>query len=611
MRVAHPLYGEVVRSSMSVLRAHDARLRLAQLVGERADREPGDALRVARWLLDAGRPIAKELGVEAAGAAVLAGDPDLGARLAQLALDDGAGPVAALLLARAEAQRNRPEAAEAVLDAMEPALDDRDLALEHVEFRATMLFWAMRRPEDALAAVDHAIARWPEPEWRRRLEPLRLYMLFLAAGPHASLAETERVLADPPDDPRGRRRIEVVHGANLLFSGRGREGQALCRRIRPAVPLRDVHEEVALDVCSVVGLDAGEDLREHGAWLLQTLEAGVRANDQTAAAIAAMHLAVIRRLAGRFTEAARWADEAVAHFERRDTFSFLGLAQSVVADIARELGDADRAVAAAASAHAALDQRQAHDTERVWLVRGEASAQAAAGELQAAQRTLLDAAERHADLPIYEAVLRYEAMRAGAPARALVASMRAAHARCDALIVDGYAAHVEARAAGDGTGLLAAADALDAVGATRFACEAAAHAAEAFAAEGRTDSARRAAARCRELHEPDQGAHAAADRGARRGGLDADRARVGARGARRTRAQQRGDRRAPRALRPDGRVAPVPRDAQARRLRPARPAALTLTARAGRRRRASASRDRRGSRRSAPTARAGRRSRRC
>ena len=53
--------------------------------------------------------------------------------------------------------------------------------------------------------------------------------------------------------------------------------------------------------------------------------------------------------------------------------------------------------------------------------------------------------------------------------------------------------------------LLAAAEALDAVGATRFACEAAAHAAEAFAAEGRADSARRAAARCRELHEPDQG----------------------------------------------------------------------------------------------------------
>jgi DNA-binding NarL/FixJ family response regulator len=376
-----------------------------------------------------------------------------------------------------------------------------------------MLFWALRRPDDALGAVDRAAERWPEPAWRRRLDPLRLYLLFLAAGPAASLAETERVLADPPANEHELRRIEVVHAANLLFTGRGREGQALCRRLRPSVPLRDVHEEVALDICAVVGLDAGEDLPEHGTWLLQTLEAGIRANDKTAAAITAMHLAVIRRLEGRFAEAARWADEAVAHFERRDTFSFLALAHSVVADVAREVGDADRAVAAAAAAHAALDQLQAHDTERVWHIRGEASAQYAAGDHRSAQRTLLEAADRHADLPIYEAVLRYEAMRAGAAARALLPAMRTAHARCDSSIVDVFAAHVEARAAGDGAALLAAADAFEAVGATRFGCEAAAHAAEAFAAEGRSDSARRAAARCRELHTPDQGGTLPAMRG--------------------------------------------------------------------------------------------------
>jgi ATP/maltotriose-dependent transcriptional regulator MalT len=129
----------------------------------------------------------------------------------------------------------------------------------------------------------------------------------------------------------------------------------------------------------------------------------------------------------------------------------------------------------------------------------------AAGDLQAAQRTLLAGADRHADLPIYDAVLRYEALRAGAPARSLLAAMRSTHARCDARIVDAYVAHVEARAAGDATALLETAEGFEAVGATRFACEAAAHAAEAFAAAGREDSARRAAARCRELHDPAQG----------------------------------------------------------------------------------------------------------
>ena len=440
VRVAHPLYGEVVRGSMSVLRAHDARLKLARLVGERADREPGDALRIARWLLDAGQPVPAALGVEAAGAAVLAGDAELGARLAQLALDDGAGPAAALLLARAEAQRNRPEAAEAVLAAMEDGLADQDLALAHVEFRAPMLFWALRRPADALAAVDRAAARWPDPAWRRRLEPLRLYLLFLAAGPAASLVETERALADPPDDPQARRRIEVVHGANLGFTGRGREGQALCRRLRPVAPLRDVHEEVALDVCAVVGLDAGEDLREHDAWLVQTLDAGVRTNDQTAAAIAAMHLAEIRRLAGRFTDAARWADEAVAHFERRDTFGFLALALAVVAGVARELGDAERA-ASRRRRRGRGARRGARAPHRTGLADPRRGLGAGGGG-RARRPPSGPCSQRRTgmpSLPIYDAVLRYEALRAGAPARSLLAAMRAAHARCDARIVDAYA----------------------------------------------------------------------------------------------------------------------------------------------------------------------------
>ena len=277
------------------------------------------------------------------------------------------------------------------------------------------------------------------------------------------------------------------------------------RRLRPDVPLADVNEEVALDIASVVGLDAGEDLREHGAWLERTIEAGVRVNDQTAAAIAALHLACVRRLGGRFVDARRWADEAVAHFERRDTFGFVALAHSVVADVARELGDAERARVAGGHARAALDERDAHPAERVWLVRGQASALMAAGERQAAQQLLLAAVEIHNKAPVYAAVLSYEAMRAGAPARALVEPMRAVAARCDARSVEDYLAHIEARATGDGAALLAVADRLEEAGAARFACEAAAHAAEAFAAAGRTDSARRAATRCRELHAGQDG----------------------------------------------------------------------------------------------------------
>jgi DNA-binding NarL/FixJ family response regulator len=51
-----------------------------------------------------------------------------------------------------------------------------------------------------------------------------------------------------------------------------------------------------------------------------------------------------------------------------------------------------------------------------------------------------------------------------------------------------------------------AAEEMAAIGAVRYAVEAASDAASVFVADGRQDSARRAAARARDLHVPDQGA---------------------------------------------------------------------------------------------------------
>jgi hypothetical protein len=68
-----------------------------------------------------------------------------------------------------------------------------------------------------------------------------------------------------------------------------------------------------------------------------------------------------------------------------------------------------------------------------------------------------------------------------------------------------YADHATAGAAGDGAGMLRVADEMEEIGALRYATEAAAHAADAFARQGREDSARRAAARSRDLHARGQG----------------------------------------------------------------------------------------------------------
>ena len=74
-----------------------------------------DALRVAHWLLDAGAPMDVDTLLEAGRTANLAGDPDLGARFAALAIEAGAGAEAVLLLARAHTVRKRFAEAEATL----------------------------------------------------------------------------------------------------------------------------------------------------------------------------------------------------------------------------------------------------------------------------------------------------------------------------------------------------------------------------------------------------------------------------------------------------------------------------------------------------------------
>ena len=75
LRLAQPLYGEVLRGGLPVLRARALRLQLAESVAQRTPPTPDDALRVARWLLDAGAAVPSEYLLDAARAANLAGTP--------------------------------------------------------------------------------------------------------------------------------------------------------------------------------------------------------------------------------------------------------------------------------------------------------------------------------------------------------------------------------------------------------------------------------------------------------------------------------------------------------------------------------------------------------
>ena len=167
---------------MPALRCRALRLRLASALLERDPLAPDDALRIVRLLLDAGAPIPPLLLVDAARAANLAGDPELGAQLGELAVADGGGVDAALALARANAIRGHFREAEAALAAIESELPGQPSAVAYLEQRVRVLFWGLGDADATRALLDRA-RTWCEGErWQRQLLALRM-PIAVARGP--------------------------------------------------------------------------------------------------------------------------------------------------------------------------------------------------------------------------------------------------------------------------------------------------------------------------------------------------------------------------------------------------------------------------------------------
>lgn len=518
IRLAHPLYGDVVRASMPAIRAAQTRRALADIVQARPGRSREDALLIVRWLLDAGDPVPGDLTMEAGAAAVAAGDPELGERLGRMALDEGSGSQAALLVARACAVRQRYEEAEAVLAPLEGTFDAQEPAIAYLQQRVAVLLWGLRRPEDGMALVTRALRWWDEPGWRRRLTAVRVRGLAMTTDARTAAEVSGEALADESLEPEVRRQVEVVHAVHAFGAGRVRRACDLIAGLRPPIPLRDEFDELAMIASCIAGIESGWAIDEVEDWMGRALREAIRTYDETAAGISAMTLGGLCLLRGRYVDAARWLSEAVRHLEHHDPFSTLKCCHALLAGVAYYLGDR-KGVSAAMERCRATIASELIDTERAYVVRGEAWLALAHGDSSRAQRLLLESAEGYNATPLYAAQLYHEAMRAGASPRRVHPPLAALRGECDARLAAAYIDDAAARAARDPAAVLSCADEFEAIGALRYASECAAVAAEIFADSGRQDSARRASARSRELHGRCQGSSAPEVRGLAADGL--------------------------------------------------------------------------------------------
>jgi DNA-binding CsgD family transcriptional regulator len=504
VRLAHPLYGEVLREGLPVLRGRELRLGLAETLQRRRPVSPDDALRAARWLIDAGAQVPSVLLVDAAAAANLAGDPSLGAELAARALDAGAGLDATLLLARAHTIRNRFEDAEAVLAAAESTVPGHPAARTYLSQRVHVLFWGLRRSAEARALLDRAQGWWSDPASALHLKSWRVGLAGLTDGFAGRVESLEAMLADPRMKPGRRRSLEAVYAYALMSSGRAKDADAVARRVRPAVPLRDNWDSYGLFAMRFVGLESGEDWEDLEAYMTAVLHEGVRVGDHEAPGLAAFTLGSLAMERGRYRDAERWLTEAEAQLEHHDTFATVSCIRALGVGIAYFKGDAAGARAVLDSLRAQIAGRDLLPAQRAHVLRAEGWGARALSDAVGAQRFRDDA--KGAEDPSVRSRLLYEAMRSGGRPADVAGELIELTGRCDSRLVAARAAHAMARVDRDGEALLAAAGLMATIGADVYALEAAVDAAREFIAQGREDSARRAATIARDRYHPDQGA---------------------------------------------------------------------------------------------------------
>ncbi|MDA0184030.1 LuxR C-terminal-related transcriptional regulator [Solirubrobacter phytolaccae] len=489
VRLAHPLYGEAIRAQLPAVQAHAVRLQLAEIVGARTRRTPADTLRLARWLLDAGEPMDAELLLSASSIASTSGAPGLGATLAAQALERDSGVDARLLLARAHLNAHDLDAARAALAEAEPAITTPAQALTYLEQQSEVLHWGLNRLDELRALLDRATGWFAaNPEWTRSVQALRL-----------RVASFERLggVRDAEQHAGADRPSQI---ANLFYAGRTQLALQLAEQHRPEPPVNELSDAIALSLWSRILVETGESWAPLAAWMARALEVGVREGSAATAGQAAYTLGILHHLGGRYRSARTLLAEAELQLERHDPVGLLVPVNALQTSVAALVEGEAAALAALARMRANLGGGEPLGHQRPYVVRAEAWAAYAEGDVRRARATLLELADELAPSPVHAARVLYEAMRLGVPARDVTGALGELRERCDARLVGVYADHAAARAGDAADALLAVADAFETTGALRFASEAAANAAEAFARAGRQDSARRAAARCRGLH---------------------------------------------------------------------------------------------------------------
>ncbi|WP_171168503.1 LuxR C-terminal-related transcriptional regulator [Streptomyces sp. I05A-00742] len=254
LRLAFPLYSEVIVATMPPLTARRLRTRLVEAIEEAGPRLRGDRMRLTALRADAGLPVPAAELLDAARAAVEQFDFVLAERLCRSAqaAQGGKGPdhELRLVLARALTGLGRHDEADDILDVGVPGVPDpSESAAPHsalpavaraelVRARALNLAKGLRRVQDAHDVLDAALETLPAED-TERLHGARALM-WTMEGRITEVADAGRKLL-PCEPPESRLKQSLVPAVAIARTELGDAAGAL-ELLEQCVPALDVWE---------------------------------------------------------------------------------------------------------------------------------------------------------------------------------------------------------------------------------------------------------------------------------------------------------------------------------------------------------------------------------
>ncbi|MGH3624876.1 MAG: LuxR C-terminal-related transcriptional regulator, partial [Sciscionella sp.] len=503
-RLAHPLYGEVLRAQMGSLRARRLRGWIAQALADTGGRRAGDTLRRAVLMLESDLSSDAGLLSVAARHAIELLDLPLAAQLARAAVSAGGGLDSRLALGYTLAVSGKGAETAAELAALARLAETDAERLQATLFHAGNLFMELARPDEAEAVLAAAEETMTDPAVRLALTGIRAVVDAYLARPIRAASAALGVLATSEASPEAvflsGWALTIAHGGLGRVTGL----EETWRRVErlaysfAIAPLRPAFREFRLRALCLAGLLADA---EHTVRSYHELSLDVPAHARWTTDVLCGVVALER---GHVQTAVRWLRQAASGLSSLGagawTFTCLVSLTQAIAMVGDGSAARETLVTLQDQPRTSFVFREPDVLlARAWVSAAEGALSEAV--VLARQAGELAAAQGH---PAVEVVALHTAVRFGD--HTVAERLTELATQVDGPRAPAAAAHAAALAADDGDALQEASARLGRLGALLSAADAAAQAAVVHTRHDHRGSAPAAAVRAHRLAEECQGA---------------------------------------------------------------------------------------------------------